>query len=258
MNTLAFDIETVPDVELGRRMLGLAGLDDAQVARAMYTLQRQRSGSDFLPLEQHRVVAISCVLRNREQLRVWSLGDLGSSEAELITRFFDGIDKYTPELVSWNGSGFDLPVLHYRALKAGVAAPRYWETGDKDGSFRYNNYFSRYHWRHMDLMDLLSAFQPRARASLADMGALLSIPGKMGFSGAQVWDAVLAGELAAVRNYCEWDVLNTYLVLLRFELFRGQLEPSGYRNELARLRELLSAAPEAHLRQFLEAWGSGA
>ena len=76
----------------------------------------------------------------------------------------------------------------------------------------------------------------------------------MGFSGAQVWDAVRAGELAAVRNYCEWDVLNTYLVLLRFELFRGQLQESSYRHELARLRELLAAAPEAHLRQFLADW----
>jgi 3'-5' exonuclease len=254
MTHLVFDIETVPDVELGRRLLGLEGLDDEQVARAMYTLQRQKSGSDFLPLEQHRVVAIACVLRNREQLRVWSLGDLRSSEAELITRFFDGIDKYTPELVSWNGAGFDLPVLHYRALKAGVQAPRYWETGENDASFRYNNYLSRYHWRHMDLMDLLSGFQPRARASLADMGALLRIPGKMGFSGAQVWDAVRAGELAAVRNYCEWDVLNTYLVLLRFDLFRGQLQESSYRHELARLRELLAVAPEAHLQQFLAAW----
>lgn len=254
MTHLVFDIETVPDVELGRRALGLEGLDDGQVARAMYTLQRQKSGSDFLPLEQHRVVAIACVLRNREQLRVWSLGDLESTEAELITRFFDGIDKFTPELVSWNGAGFDLPVLHYRALKAGVAAPRYWETGDNDNSFRYNNYLSRYHWRHIDLMDVLSGFQPRARASLADMGALLRIPGKMGFTGAQVWDAVLAGELAAVRNYCEWDVLNTFLVLLRFDLCRGLLDEASYRHELARLREMLAAAPEAHLRQFLEHW----
>ena len=166
MNRLVFDIETVPDVELGRRTLGLADLSDAQVAKAMYTLRRQENGSDFLPLEQHRVVAISCVLRRAEQLKVWSLGDEHSSEAELIARFFDGIEKYTPDLVSWNGSGFDLPVLHYRALKAGVQAPRYWETGEEDQSFRWNNYLNRYHWRHLDLMDLLSGFQARGRASL--------------------------------------------------------------------------------------------
>ncbi len=256
MNRLVFDLETVPDVELGRRVLGLEGLSDAQVAKAMYTVRRQESGSDFLPLEQHKVVAISCVLRSREQLKVWSLGDLHSSEAELIARFFDGIEKYTPDLVSWNGSGFDLPVLHYRALKAGVSSPRYWETGDEDSSFRYNNYLSRYHWRHLDLMDVLSSFQGRARASLADMAALLGFPGKLGFSGAQVWDAVLDGQLAAVRNYCETDVLNTYLVLLRFELFRGRLDPAAHQQELERLRALLRASPETHHRQFLEAWES--
>jgi predicted PolB exonuclease-like 3'-5' exonuclease len=257
MNVLVFDIETVPDVELGRRIHGLGGLDDAQVAKAMYTLRRQENGSDFLALEQHRVVAISCMLRSREQLRVWSLGDLESTEADLITRFFDGIDKYSPDLVSWNGGGFDLPVLHYRALKAGVQAPRYWETGDNDTSFRYNNYLSRYHWRHVDLMDVLSSFQPRARASLADMAGLLGFPGKLGFSGEQVWGAVFAGELAAVRNYCETDVLNTYLILLRFELFRGRLDATGHRLELERLRGLLRAAQEPHLQQFLQAWGPG-
>ena len=256
MNRLVFDIETVPDVELGRRVLGLEGLSDAQVAKAMYTARRQENGSDFLPLEQHKVVAISCVLRSREQLKVWSLGDLQSSETELIARFFDGIEKYSPDLVSWNGSGFDMPVLHYRALKAGVQAPRYWESGDEDTSFRYNNYLSRYHWRHLDLMDVLSSFQGRARASLADMAALLGFPGKLGFSGAQVWNAVLAGKLAEVRNYCESDVLNTYLVLLRFELFRGRLDVAAHQQELERLRELLRASPEAHHRQFLEAWES--
>jgi predicted PolB exonuclease-like 3'-5' exonuclease len=255
---LVFDIETVPDVELGRRVLGITGLSDAEVAKAMYTARRQENGSDFLSLEQHRVVAISCVLRSREQLQVWSLGDEQSSEAELIKRFYDGIDKYTPELVSWNGGGFDLPVLHYRALKAGVQAPRYWETGEEDQSFRYNNYLSRFHWRHLDLMDVLSGFQVRARASLEDMAMLLGLPGKLGFSGAQVWDAIQAGQLGAVRNYCETDVLNTYLVLLRFELFRGRLDQNEYGQELERLREWLGASTAAHHQQFLRAWEPGA
>jgi len=254
MTRLVFDIETVPDVELGRRVLGLSGLDDAQVAKAMFTVQRQQGGSDFLPFEQHKVVAISCLLRSRDQLKLWSLGDAQSSEAQLVARFFEGIDKYTPDLVSWNGSGFDLPVLHYRALKAGVQAPRYWETGESDTSFRFNNYLSRYHWRHLDLMDVLASFQGRARASLADMAALLGLPGKLGFAGDQVWDAVLAGQLDAVRNYCETDVLNTYLILLRFELFRARLDQPAYEAEIERLRAWLRASPAAHHQQFLAAW----
>ncbi len=254
MNLLVFDIETVPDVELGRRLHGLQGLADEQVAKAMFALRRQATGNDFLGLEQQRVVAISCVLRSRDGLRVWSLGEPGATEEELIERFFDGIEKFTPDLVSWNGSGFDLPVLHYRALRAGIQAPRYWETGEDDTSFRYNNYLSRYHWRHTDLMDVLSAFQPRGRVSLEHMAYLLRLPGKLGFSGAKVWDAYVAGDLVGIRRYCETDVLNTYLVYLRFQLMRGQLTRERYAEEVDRVKEMLRTGKEPHLAEFLAAW----
>jgi predicted PolB exonuclease-like 3'-5' exonuclease len=259
MNCLVFDIETIPDVALGRRLYGLEGLEDAQVAKAMFALRRQDSGGEFLPLEQHRVVAISCVLRSRDGLRVWSLGDAGSPEAELIERFFDGIDRFSPVLVSWNGCGFDLPVLNYRALLAGVQAPRYWETGDEDQTFRYNNYLSRFHWRHIDLMDVLSGFQGRGRVSLSNVACLLGLPGKLGFSGAQVWDAYLEGNLTGIRRYCETDVLNTYLVYLRFELLRGRLTREHYGEEVERVKGLLRAGKEPHFAQFLQVWeGAGA
>jgi len=251
MNSLVFDIETIPDVELGRRLFALEGLSDDAVAKAMFAHCRQESGRDFLPLEQHRVVAIACALRHRDELRVWSLGAPDADEKELIERFFDGIEKYSPDLVSWNGTGFDLPVLHYRALARGVEAARYWETGSEDPAFRFNNYLSRYHWRHLDLMDVLSGFQPRARASLADMAALLGFPGKLGFSGAQVWDEYLAGNTVAVRRYCETDVLNTYLIYLAFELMRGQLTRERHAAELERVMTLLRDSSEPHYAQFL-------
>jgi 3'-5' exonuclease len=256
MNCLVFDLETVPDVEFGRRLYGLEGLDDDAVAKAMFAHRRAASGSEFLPHLQQRVVAIACVLRSREQLSVWSLGDVHSSEQELLTRFFDGIEKYSPELVSWNGGGFDLPVLHYRALKTGVQAPRYWELGEEDAAFRYNNYLNRFHWRHIDLMDVLSGFQSRARASLAEVAALLGFPGKLGFSGAQVWPAYLAGELEAIRRYCETDVLNTYLIYLRFQHMRGCLDAAALDAELERLRGWLRASSEPHHGEFLQAWAA--
>jgi 3'-5' exonuclease len=256
MNILVFDIETIPDVELGRRLYGLEGLSDAQVAKAMFTLRRNVTGGEFLSLEQHRVVAISCVLRSREGLRVWSLGDPSSTETELIERFYDGIEKFTPDLVSWNGAGFDLPVLHYRALRAGIQATRYWQTGDDDSAFRYNNYLSRYHWRHTDLMDVLSGFQSRARVSLENAACLLGLPGKLGFSGAQVWDAWLAGDVVRIRRYCETDVLNTYLLYLRFDLMRGRLSPERYAEELEKVRSVLRLGKEPHFAEFLHAWGN--
>jgi 3'-5' exonuclease len=254
MNALVFDIETVPDVALGRRLYNLAGLDDAQVAKAMFALRRQGTGGDFLPHEQQRVVAISCVLRSRDGLKVWSLGDAATREAELVQRFFDGIDKYSPDLISWNGTGFDLPVLTYRALLHGVQAARYWETGDEDTAFRYNNYLSRYHWRHTDLMDVLSGFQGRGRVSLANMALLLGFPGKLGFDGSQVWEAFLAGNVAAIRDYCETDVLNTWLIWLRFAQLRGTLSRAAHAEEIERVRAYLRAACEPHLVQFLAAW----
>ena len=253
-STLVFDIETVPDVALGRRVHGLGDLADAEVAKAMFTLRRQRSGEEFLPHAFQRIVAISCLLRSREGLKLWSLGEPASGEAELVERFFDGIERYGPVLVSWNGSGFDLPVLHYRALKAGVRAPRYWETGDEDQSFRYNNYLSRYHWRHIDLMEVLSGFQYRARASLADAAALLGLPGKLGFDGSQVWDAWLAGEIVRIRRYCETDVLNTYLIFLRFEVMRGHIAGERLEEEVARVKTMLRAGGEPHHAEFLSAW----
>jgi predicted PolB exonuclease-like 3'-5' exonuclease len=254
VNVLVFDIETVPDTALGRRLHALDGLPDAEVAKAMFTLRRQDTGSEFLAHPQHRIVAIACVLRSREGLKVWSLGDPDSGEEELIRRFFDGLERYSPDLVSWNGGGFDLPVLQYRALRAGIRAERYWETGESDTAFRYNNYLSRFHWRHMDLMDILSGFQGRARAPLAEVAALLGLPGKLGFSGAQVWDAWQAGQIVRIRQYCETDVLNTYLIYLRFELMRGRFTAQLYAEEVARVKTLLAAGTEPHFGEFLRAW----
>src|SRR5262249_3935665 len=130
---LAFDIETVPDVSGLRRINSLpADMSDGDVAELAFQRRRQVNGSDFLPLHLHRVVAIACALRDGNSFRVWSLGDPGESEAALLRRFFDGVEKYTPQLVSWNGGGFDLPVLHYRALVHGIRAARYWDLGEDD------------------------------------------------------------------------------------------------------------------------------
>jgi 3'-5' exonuclease len=254
VNVMVFDIETVPDVTAGRRLYELDGLSDADVAQAMFQLRMAKTGSDFLPHHLQRIVAISVVFRTRDAVRVWSLGDEDADEAELISRFFDGLERYTPTLVSWNGGGFDLPVLHYRSLLHGVSAPRYWEVGDDDREFRYNNYLGRYHWRHVDLMDVLAGYQPRANAPLDEVATLIGLPGKMGMSGAKVWDAFQAGDIAGIRNYCETDVLNTYLVYLRFQHLRGRLDDTGYVDEQERVRTMLDESEAAHLQEFLQAW----
>ena len=195
-NVLVFDIETVPDVEFGRRLHGLESLTDKQVGYVMQTRQRELTGSDFLSLEQQRIVAISIAMRTRDGFKVWSLGDPDSPEEELVRRFFDGIERLAPTLVSWNGSGFDLPVLHYRALRHKVQAHRYWEMGDMDPSYKWNNYISRFHWRHVDLMDVLAGFQGRGRVGLDKMAQLLGFPGKLGIQAKASGTPTLKGAAA--------------------------------------------------------------
>ncbi len=254
MNIFVFDIETVPDVEGGRRLYDLDGLDDREVANIMFHKRRQETGNDFLRLPMQKIVAISVVLRSRERLAVWSLGNEDAGEKEIIERFFSGIDKYIPTIVSWNGKGFDLPVLHYRSLIHGVAAQRYWETGEHDQSFKWNNYLSRYHRRHTDLMDVIAGFENRAIAPLDQIATLLGFPGKMGMSGAKVWDYYQEGKIADIRNYCETDVLNTYLVYLRFQLINASLNQDEYQQEIELVRSTLQEENKPHFNEFLENW----
>ena len=254
MYCFAFDIETIPDVEFGRRMWNLDGLSDEEVGTAMSFMRLQQTGSDFLPLHLQRVVAISVAFRSGDSFRVWTLGDRDADEGEIIGRFFEGIERYSPELVSWNGGGFDLPVLHYRALKNGIQAPRYWETGDTDRDFRYNNYLSRFHWRHLDLMDVLAGFQPRGRASLDQIAVMLGFPGKLGMSGDKVWQCWLDGGIDDIRDYCETDVVNTFLVYLRFEYLRGNLDDKELDKEFELVRSTLKDLDRPHLNEFLDAW----
>ncbi len=252
---LVFDIETIPDVAGIRRIHDLpAGLPDAGVVDWFSQKRRAATGSDFAPHCLQQVVAIGCALRANNDLKVWSIGELDDPEPLLIRRFFDGIDKFTPQLVSWNGGGFDLPVLQQRALIHGITAEKYWDWGDQDREFRYNSYLNRYHTRHLDLMDVLAMFQPRANAGLDAIARLCGFPGKLGMDGSEVAAAVARGALADVRNYCETDVLNTYLVYQRFRLLRGELSAGEYSTEIALVRERIGASTLPHWQAFMHAW----
>ncbi len=252
---LVFDIETVPDTAGLRRLHRLdASLSDNDVAQFAFARRRIQTGHDFLQPHLQRVAAISCALREGDAFRVWSLGAIDDGEAQIIRRFYDGMDRYTPQLISWNGSGFDLPVLNYRSLVHGLAAPRYWDMGEDDREFRYNNYINRYHTRHLDLMDLLALYNGRNYVPLDELAQLLGLPGKLGMDGSQVWDAFQRGEIAAIRNYCETDVVNTYLVYLRFQLMRGAMDEAAHARECQLVRSTLGHSNAPHWREFLDAW----
>lgn len=253
--TLVFDIETIPDTDGLRVLYNLPVETTADdVANIALHERRQQNGTDFLPLHQHRICAISCALREGDNFKVWTLGDAEATETEIIQRFFDGIEKFTPQIISWNGSGFDLPVLHYRGLIHGINASRYWDLGEDVKDFKWNNYISRYHMRHLDLMDLMAMYNARANAPLDDLAKLCGFPGKLGMDGSKVWDAYKAGKIEEIRNYCETDVANTHLVFLRFQLMRGNLTPVAYEAEIKLVRDTLTNYSAQHWTEFLAAW----
>lgn len=258
---LVFDIETIPDIQSIRLLKKLSSdLTDAEVAEFAFQQRRVQTGHDFMPHHLQKIVAISCCLRWGDKIHIGTLGNSSSHEAEIIGEFFRLINQYTPQLVSWNGGGFDLPVLHYRSLIHGIQAARYWNMGEGDfhdsKDFKWNNYISRYHNRHCDLMDLLAMYTGRANAPLDDLAKMCGFVGKIGMDGSQVWQAYQDGKINEIRNYCETDVANTYLVFQRFRMISGAQNHQEYDNEIERLHEyLVSIAHEKpHWNEFLDEW----
>ncbi len=254
MNVLVFDIKTVPDIDGCRRLYDLHGLADDDVAKAVFHKRRQQVNTEVLPHHLHQVVCISAVLRSRDQFKVWSLGEVASDEPDLLQRFYRGIERYSPDLVSWNGRGFDLPVIHYRSLLYPVNAAHYWENGSSDSSFRDDNYLNRYHQRHTDLMDVLAAYSSQANAPLDEIASLCGFPGKMNMSCDNVWDAYLDDDIKSIRDYGETDVLNTYLIYLNYERNRGSINQTQYQSECQMVRSALIKLGHEHLHAFEKSW----
>jgi 3'-5' exonuclease len=256
---LVFDIESIPDIEGLRALRGApSDVSDEQLYATWQQERKDANQGDFMPHYLQRVLVISCVFRNSEGLRVHSFVDRdGRSEGKVVQAFYAALDKHAPQLVSWNGGGFDLPVLHYRGLRHGVVANKYWDLGEDDRDYKYNNYINRYHMRHLDLMDLLAMYQPRANAPLDAMAKLCGFPGKLGMDGSQVYPAYLGGKLDDIRRYCETDVMNTYLLYCRFQKMRCGFTEAEYAQEIAFVKETLGnlAPGEPHWQEYLAAWG---
>ena len=242
MNVLVFKIETIPDIEAGQKIFNLEGLDDKSTAKAMFHMHQQKTGSTFLPLYLQKIIALSVVYRGMgedmdHEVSVRSLGDKQSTEVDLLNAFFKEIEERTPALVSWNGSEFDLPIMRYRTLKHAISMPNDWEKSDQNTSQQYADVSSS----HTALKNALASYNHNANAPLNDMAIMLGFPGKMGMDGSQVWDAYQAGKLTEIRNYCETDVLNTYLIYLRYQLMRGELTHEELEQEYTLLRDVLDS-----------------
>jgi len=215
--TIVWDLETVLDTEVTARLLHMEDADAEAVLK--------EHGDAFPKLPLHKIVCIGALVAKCESDRVWRVDSLGAPhigerpEAELITAFDKRILETRAQLVSFNGTSFDLPVLRYRAMIKCVPAP----------GLAVRNYFYRYSEDNIDLCDALSSFDGKGKLKLNDLCRILSLPGKPdGIDGSKVGDMVKQGKIAEVSAYCESDLVNTYRVWLRYELFKGRLTESTY------------------------------
>ena len=263
-DVIIFDIETVPDADATRRLLGMPDLRDAEARDALsdYFIEKTEGRNDFPRQPFHQVVVISyaqLVFEPGEEgpelviRRLGSGGDAKSGERELLDGFFGLIDKRAPRLVSFNGRGFDIPVLKYRAMVHGLSCPRWFSEGDK-----WNSYDSRYSSEyHVDLLEVLSDFGASARCSMHEVASAFGVPGKLETAGDDVRGMFESGRIAAIRNYCETDVCTTLLLFLRWQLFTGALSQGAYARSVLGLRHYLESesGERPHFGEFLAAWG---
>ncbi len=256
-----FDIETIPDDQVVKALTGCDSddLTDKREALRQYHLSITDGKNDFPRQPFHKVVAISFVeadIIKQEGYEYYELqtvrsgGTLESSEAELVAGIFKYLEHHKPRLVSFNGRTFDLPVLKYRAMVHGISAPVFYNAGDK-----WNSYQSRYSldW-HCDLLEALSDFGASARLRLNEACAAFGFPGKLATDGSAVMDLYDNGKLQAIRDYCETDVLNTWLVYLRYQLHYGKLNEEGYAKAIQQTQTFLAEAEQPHFKEFLDAW----
>lgn len=261
-----FDIETVPDTDAVPNLVGIdahASNEERREALDAYHLESTGGKNAFPRQPFHKVVAVSFLAAEIEtdgrhetyflkELR--SGGDENAKERDLVAGFYQWVDKKRPRLVSYNGRGFDLPVLRHRAMVHGVTAAGYHDISNK-----WENYTSRYAQDfHCDLQEALTDFGAASRGlKLNEVCAVLGFPGKFGVDGSQVSPMYEEGRVGEIRDYCETDVLNTYLVYLRYQLTRGRTTKESYNRAVADVIALIEAEREArpHLGQFLDAWG---
>src|SRR5689334_1838539 len=239
-SVIIWDLETVPDLKGFAAAHDLVGKTDAEVREAI--------GDKFPKHIYHSIICIGALVAHREPNR-WAVDALGAPhvgerpERALITAFVTRIAELAPQLVTFNGSSFDLPVLRYRAMVHGIAAP----------GLAARPYFHRYTEDAVDLCDVLSSFSSQGKATLHELCRVMGLPGKPdGISGAEVEKYYRDGHIREIAEYCESDVVNTYRVWLRYELFRGRLTDATFRASEANLVEYIRshANSKPHLAEL--------
>lgn len=232
-----FDIETVPNIALLRQIIDQKEDDDLLLCQKAFELQKEKTGSEFLPIHLHKIIAISSVIAD-DYGRFIKVGNFGKEDDErsIIGDFLSFIDRKNPKLVSYNGRNFDIPTIMLRTMAYNLSATAYYESDNiQFNKSKWDNYRQRYSERfHIDLLDSLSHFGSVRGMKLDDICMMLQIPGKYDMSGDfvhQIYykkDTSPLQKLEKIQDYCQSDVLNTYWLYLKYELLKGELHLQDY------------------------------
>ncbi len=234
------DCETIPDTELVRAHFGIEG-EDEHVTQQALAQHEAATGSTFLPHPFHKIVAISAVFAD-DYGHFIKVGTFpGESEEEILREFLAYLDRSNPRLVTFNGRTFDIPLILMRSLRYNLSCPAYFEKENpKYNKTKWENYRSRYSEQfHLDLMDVIGNFGAVRGLKLDTLCQMVGLPGKYDVSGDQVTALFYQGELEKIQEYCESDVLNTYLLFLKYELLQGHITKEEYRQILADMESKL-------------------
>lgn len=248
---LVFDIESVPDSRLIKLVKYPAlEVDDVTAVKKFQEeiLVNSDGASYFIPVTFQYPVAV-CVAKVRDDLRLSDVVILDAPTyrpREMVRLFWHGVENLYAEatLVSFNGRGFDIPLLELMAFRYGIPLKRHLR--DKFGT-RY-----RFGTRHVDLHDWLSNFGAiKVQGGLNLLAKVLGKPGKMKTTGDEVYDMFREGRLQEINDYCVHDVLDTYFVFLRTRMILGEMS-------IAKEQELVRAARDflADNRERTPAFGS--
>jgi len=238
-----FDCETIPDIELIRNNFAVQGLKDKEAIDKAQADYAQTHNTTFLPLPYHRVVAISAVIAD-EFGRFIKVGDFGKGqddEESVIRDFFGYIERTNPKLVSFNGRGFDMPMLLIRSMRYNISFAAWFDQDNRMlNKTKWENYRQRYaEGFHTDLLDSMGSFGAVRNLKLDTLCTMSGLPGKYDVSGDQVTDLYYDNQLDKIREYCQSDVLNTYWLFLKYELLRGSLTLEDYYSFLQTMRDKL-------------------
>ncbi|WP_414146417.1 3'-5' exonuclease [Helicobacter sp.] len=253
---MVFDCETILDVELLKkgfkqvfieRGINTGEWNALELSQKAMEIQKEQSGSEFLPICYHQVVSIAAVFCDEygKFIKVGNFKAVGDSvyarEKSLIQAFLDYLNKHQPRLVSYNGRSFDMPMLLLRAMQYRLSANAYFEEHNAEfNKSKWENYRQRYCERfHLDLLEVLGNYGAARNLKLDVLANLVGFPGKYDASGDMVLDMYYNGELERIDAYCQSDVLNTYGLYLNYELLKGNLNEGDYLAILEGWREKL-------------------